>query len=174
MQLQQIRNRAHNPAEEQKLKYLETRRIQDYLDKGIGDCWLKEERIAEILAKAITHFEGIKYISHAWCIMPNHFHWILTPHDGNSPQVVQSSLAAIVHSIKSYTAHGANKILKRNGPFWSREYYDHCIRDGEQFGRLVMYTIENPIKAGLCREWNEWRWIGCSDAIRCSLDKLKD
>lgn len=156
LQLKEIRkqNRTPNP-EGQRLKYLETRRIQDYLDKGIGDCWLKEERIAEIVVEAIRYFEGVRYISHAWCMMPNHLHWVLTPQNRNGVEKFDSSLSAIMHGLKSFTAHQANKILKRSGPFWSREYYDHCIRDAEQFARLVIYTIENPVKAGLCTNWQD-------------------
>jgi putative transposase len=72
---------------------------------------------------------------------------------------------------KSFTAHSANKILQRTGQFWSREYYDHCIRSSDEFYRLVQYTIQNPVKAGLCEEWNEWSWTICSDSIKEFLEK---
>ena len=80
------------------------------------------------------------------------------------------ALVSIMHSIKSFTAHQANKILKRKGPFWSREYYDHLVRSSEQFGRILVYILENPIKAGLCNHWREWPWTICSAAIAASFE----
>ena len=37
----------------------------------------------------------------------------------------RSVLSRIMHSLKSYTANRANKILRREGRFWQRESYDH-------------------------------------------------
>jgi REP element-mobilizing transposase RayT len=93
--------------------------------------------------------------------MPNHLHWIITPKE--------ESLTEIIQGLKSFTAHQANKILNRDGPFWSREYCDHLIRSEEEFGLLIMYTIENPVKAGLCEKWDDWQWTGVSDEIRALL-----
>lgn len=71
---------------------------------------------------------------------------------------------------KSFTAHSANKILQRSGSFWSKEYYDHCVRSSEEFYRLVQYSIQNPVKARLCEEWNQWPWTICSDKIKEFLE----
>jgi REP element-mobilizing transposase RayT len=150
------------PEEEKRLNYLKSKRIQEYLDKGIGQCWLRQEEIAEIVANSIKFFEKTRYVSHAWCIMPNHVHWLITPKESES-------LAKIVHSIKSYSAKEANKKLSRTGTFWNREYYDHCVRSSDEFGRLVMYTLNNPVKAGLCKEWRDWPWTKCSTAIEEQL-----
>ena len=57
-------------SEEQRLKYLETKKIQEYLDNGIGECWLKEASIAELIKEAIIYHDGTRYISHACCICP--------------------------------------------------------------------------------------------------------
>lgn len=47
-----------NAFEEQRLKYLETRKSQDYLDKGLGECCLKEPAIAELVQEAVLHHDG--------------------------------------------------------------------------------------------------------------------
>jgi REP element-mobilizing transposase RayT len=148
--------------EQKRLNYLQSKRIQEYLDKGIGECWLGKREIAEIVANSIEFFESKRYISHVWCIMPNHVHWLMTP-------AQNESLTKITHSIKSFSAHQANKKLNRNGAFWNHEYYDHCVRSSEEFGRLVMYTLNNPVKAGLCKEWQEWKWLRCSEEIQTQL-----
>jgi REP element-mobilizing transposase RayT len=155
--------------EQTRLKYLESSAIQKYLDKGLGECWLQISDVAEVLVNAIAYFDGSRYRSHALGIMPNHFHWLMTPAFQQNTSSINSSLISILHSIKSFSAHQANKILKRTGPFWSREYDDHLVRDSEQFGKLLAYILENPIKAGLCRHWEEWRWTKCSQEIYASL-----
>jgi len=61
-------------------------------------------------------------------------------------------------SLKGYTAREANKVLNRTGAFWEEESYDHEIKDGEEFGRVVRYVLNNPVKAGLVNHWSEWPW----------------
>ena len=67
-------------------------------------------------------------------------------------------LDVIMHSLKSYTAQEANKLLKRRGTFWAAESYDHEVRDEAEYHRIVRYVINNPVKAGLVKEWREWPW----------------
>jgi hypothetical protein len=55
-------------AEEQRLKYLQTKKIQDYLDAGYGECWLKRPSVAAMIEEAVRHHDGDKYICHVCCI----------------------------------------------------------------------------------------------------------
>lgn len=58
-------------------------RIQDFLDSGYGSCFLGDDRLAEIVEKALLHFDGKRYALHAWCVMPNHTHTLFTSLAGN-------------------------------------------------------------------------------------------
>jgi len=136
----------------QRLKYLETTKIQDYLDKGFGECWLRDPRIAGLLVDSINHFESKRYVSHAWCIMPNHVHWVFTPTAIAESSQAASNLIAILHGLKSFTAHEANKILNRTGAFWSREYYDHAVRSDEELARLVDLHDSESSKSRILQE----------------------
>jgi REP element-mobilizing transposase RayT len=125
--------------------------ISRYEDAGHGACWLRDERIATLVENALLHFDSQRYRLVAWCIMPNHVHGLAEISE-NWP------LAGIVHSWKSYTAHEANRILKRSGDFWFREYFDRFVRDDRHFANAVQYIEQNPVKAGLVRTREEWRW----------------
>lgn len=114
------------------------RRIHDALDRGYGSCFLRDDRLAEVVEDALLHFDGERYALHAWCVMPK--------------------MSKIVHSWKSFTAHECNKILKRNGKFWEREPFDRYIRNQRHFQNAVAYIENNPVKAGLCEEAEAWRW----------------
>jgi putative DNA methylase len=126
----------------------------------------------------------------AHCVMPNHVHVLFQPLEidvatGGSPvestirnaatgeppasTIVgelsdqHSPLARIMHSLKSYTAHEANKVLKRTGTFWQTESYDHWVRDEDELERIVHYICANPVKAGLVERPEHWFWCSCHD-----------
>jgi putative DNA methylase len=67
-----------------------------------------------------------------------------------------SPLSSIMHSLKSYTAHEANTILHRTGPFWQSESYDHWVRDEQELDRIVAYIANNPLEAGLVERLQDW------------------
>ncbi len=141
--------------------YLEQRRLfgewdaELHLDKQ-GPRWLGDARIAELVAGSLHHRDGQVYRLVAFCIMPNHLHWVIVPlptEDG-----VFHSLPAIMHSLKRYTARQANLLLGREGAFWQAESYDHVVRDEAEARRIIEYVLNNPVKAGLAQRWEDWRW----------------
>ena len=153
--------------EKQRLDYVFSKKVQDYLDRSYGQCWLEDPQIAEMVVNALRHFDNKTYNLHAWCIMPNHVHVVITVISNADKSV--SDLIPILHSWKSFTAHLANKFLLRSGPFWQQEYYDHRIRNDEEFAHYVEYTLLNPVLANLCTGWRDWKWAGCSKEIESLL-----
>ncbi|MEK6622535.1 MAG: hypothetical protein AABZ13_08625 [Planctomycetota bacterium] len=45
---------------------------------------------------------------------------------------------------------------RKGHTFWQRESYDHLVRDEEDFIKACYYTLNNPVKAGLCMKAEEW------------------
>lgn len=127
-------------------------KVDGYLDAGHGACWLRCPEIANLVAGALGFFEGRRYELRAWVVMPNHVHVVVWPRP-------PWTLSKILHSWKSFTASRANRILGRVGqPFWQVESFDHLIRNDEDLARCCAYTVNNPVKAGLCRRPEEWKW----------------
>jgi putative DNA methylase len=127
------------------------RRIEDWLDASHGACWLRHPRIAELMENALLHFDGTRYHLLGWVVMPNHVHLLLET-------IPDWPLENLIFSWKSWTAREANKVLRRNGVFWQRDYHDRYIRDGEHFDSAMQYLEQNPVKAGLCGRAEDWRW----------------
>jgi len=125
------------------------KRIEVYLDQGHGSCYLRDRQVAECVQQALLFHDRVKYRLSAWVIMPNHAHLLCTPLSGHS-------LADIMHSIKSFTANEANKLLNRKGRFWQKEYFDRYIRNARQFDRTVTYIENNPVRANLCDKAEDW------------------
>lgn len=80
--------------------------------------------------------------------MPNHVHAIVAPNEDRS-------LAAILHSWKSYTAKAINRAIGGSGPFWQEESFDHLIRSPQDHERFERYVRNNPRRAGLAN----WVWV---------------
>jgi REP element-mobilizing transposase RayT len=125
------------------------RRAERCLDSGLGECHMRDSRIAKIVADAIQHFRGTRYEVLAWCVMPNHVHVVFSP-------LGENRLEGILHSWKSFSALTANRLLRRRGPFWQREYFDHLVRNEGSLLKIIRYVKENPQKAGL----RNWPWVG--------------
>ena len=126
------------------------RKLEAYLDRGRGECHLRRADIAGLVEGAVrfhhTHWYGLL----AWVIMPNHIHLLV--------KVGDTSLFKIVKELKRYTAREANKLLRRAGAFWAEDYFDTYMRDAEHGLKTRHYIENNPVKALLVREPNEWPW----------------
>ncbi len=140
--------RKTSAAEERELRSLHSRRLERALDRCSGACLLRNPAVAQAVADALRHFDGSRYLLYAWCVMPNHVHVLFQP-------VGTTVLADVLHSWKSYSAKAANRILRRRGELWQREYHDHLIRSLDAFERAERYIAANPQKAGL----HDWRWV---------------
>jgi REP element-mobilizing transposase RayT len=125
--------------------------VEKFLDAGYGECHLQDPAIAEMVQNSLKFHDGEKYDLHSWVIMPNHAHILTTPYEG-------VELAEIAHSIKSYTAHEANKMLGRTGRFWQVEPFDRYIRNAKHHAAVIKYIENNPVKARLCKTPDEWRF----------------
>ncbi|MGM9699565.1 MAG: BREX-1 system adenine-specific DNA-methyltransferase PglX [Prevotella sp.] len=112
-------------------------KIDKWLDAGYGSCILQDERIRKIVEDSILHFNGEKYNIHAYVIMPNHVHVLLSPIGDNQVQ-------SIVGSWKKFSAHEINKMLNQTGSVWERESFDRMVRGNEDFEAKFKYIEANP------------------------------
>ncbi len=110
---------------------------------------LSQPGISDLVQEALLHFQAQRYDLHAWVVMPNHVHAVVTPYHGHP-------LSKTLHSWKSFTSLKINKALGRSGVFWESESFDHLIRTVDRFERFVRYTEANPVKAGLCAKPSDW------------------
>lgn len=117
-------------------------KLNQNLDQGYGSCLLKEPGISNIVDKSLTFFHGSRIWTGDRVVMPNHVHALLTP-------IGDEKLEEVLQSIKGFTANAINKLRSIEGPVWSRESYDHIVRDEEQLARVQRYIRNNPAKAGL-------------------------
>jgi putative DNA methylase len=116
-----------------------------------GPLWLNDPEIAGDAQGAIRRGAELgHYVLRAFVIMPNHVHVLL------DPLVPLDQLTA---GIKGVSGRDANARLGRTGkPFWQDESFDHWIRGPGQFARTRAYIENNPVKARLCANPQDWPW----------------
>lgn len=119
------------------LKWEKYNRIEKYLDKGNGECFLNNLECRNIVAQALLHFDNVRYKIVSYVIMPNHVHVVLMPY---GEWMVQD----IIKSIKHYSALRINRLLGRVGQVWQKESFDRIIRDEQHYQNILKYIYNNP------------------------------
>ena len=66
-----------NPKLQREYDLTFTREFMEYLDRGLGECPLRNERVAEIIAGALRFFDGERYWLGDFVVMPNHVHLLV-------------------------------------------------------------------------------------------------
>jgi putative transposase len=111
---------------------------------------LQSDRSARLLLDVLYHYraEG-RYRLHAFVVMPNHFHTLLTV----GPEL---SIERAVQLIKGGFAFRAGKELGFHPPVWQRGFSEVRVLDIASFEQHVRYTHENPIRARLASSAQEF------------------
>ena len=117
-----------------------------------GPFYLSQPALADMVVEAIHYGAALlgHYNLHAFAVMPNHVHLLVTP---------AVALCKVTKSLKGITAKRANAMLVRAGsPFWQEESYDHLVRQASEFDKIRYYIEENPVRAGLVTAASQYRW----------------
>jgi putative DNA methylase len=128
------------------------------LDHGAtGPLYLSRQEIAKLVVDALQvgDHKLQRYQLHAFVVMPNHAHILVTP------KVTSSRWLG---PLKGFTAYRANELLGSHGQtFWQDESYDHLVRSEGEFDRIRAYIEENPVTAGLVSEAEQYRWSSAAN-----------
>ncbi|MDB6147469.1 MAG: hypothetical protein JWO45_1133, partial [Spartobacteria bacterium] len=84
-----------------------------------------------------------------YVIMPDHIHLFFR---GN----YESTVAQWVRLLKRHLS----KSIPEARPHWQDGFFDHLIRHSESYGQKWDYVRENPARAGLIANVNDWKWQG--------------
>jgi putative transposase len=135
-------------------------RMDEMLDHEPAVRHFARPELAEIVRRSLAHFENARYVTLAWVIMPSHLHWLFQPLPAWSQTIPRGRTPreAIMHSLKSFTAHECNHVLGVRGEFWQQESYDHWIRDDAELERVIAYILHNPVRAGLATSSDQYRF----------------
>jgi putative transposase len=111
----------------------------------------------ELFLDTLQHYrkEG-HYKSHAFVVMPDHVHLLLTPQDITVERVV------------GFVKGGFSHRLDSKMPVWQRGFTDHRIRDREDFEIRREYIHQNPVRARLVEHAESYAY---SSAYRVPIEE---
>jgi REP-associated tyrosine transposase len=114
------------------------------------------EPICNLFMTALLHYrDEAKYALHAFVLMPDHFHLLLTPS-------TETSLERAVQYIKGGSARRIGEELKLRFPVWQRGFSDHRIRDAADYGAHLRYIENNPVKKKFVARPEGYPWSSAS------------
>jgi REP element-mobilizing transposase RayT len=88
--------------------------------------WILPAAARDIVLSSCLFLDGKKIELHAAVVMPEHVHMIFSVL--RNQEGYQYAFAEILGPVKGYTAHEINKKIKRHGPVWQDESFDHvCV-----------------------------------------------
>jgi len=117
-----------------------------------GSLYLRQPAIADMVVEAFEHAANIlgHCRLHAFVVMPNHVHLLVTP---NVP------VSELTESLQALTSARAKAMLGlTDSPFWHEKNYVRMVRYEAEFEEIRNYIEENPVRAGLLREAGEYPW----------------
>jgi len=87
----------------------------------------------------------------AYCYMPDHLHLLIEGQD-------QASLKDLMRLFKQRTSYDYKQ--ETDDCLWQPSYYDHVLRNDESFIRVGRYIIDNPVRAKLVKDFQDYPYIG--------------
>jgi putative transposase len=100
----------------------------------------------------------------AYCLMPNHVHLILVPHNKNS-------LATLLRRTHARYARRINLMHDWQGHLWQERFHSFVMDDAHLLA-AGRYVELNPVRAGLCNRADEWPWSSVHFHLHRQLDPL--
>jgi len=102
--------------------------------------FFRHDRWARLLLATLDHYSKTSFTLHAYVIMPDHLHLLITP---------KESLEKSVQLIKGGFSFRVKRDLEWNSEIWQSGFTDHRIRDEEDWHRHLQYIRQNPVDAKL-------------------------
>jgi putative transposase len=104
----------------------------------------------------------------AFVVLPEHIHaiWTLPPDDPDFStrwRMIKTRFARAIPKTEYLT-----RVREARGErgIWQRRFWEHLIRDEEDFGRHVEYCYINPMKHGLVRRVQDWPYSSFHRDVR--------
>ena len=118
------------------------------------------ETYARLFLKTLYHYrrEG-RYVLHAFVLMPDHVHLLLTP-------ARDVTIERAVQLIKGGYSHALGTLRGRKAEVWQRGFTDHRIRDPNDFANHLNYIHQNPVVGRIVSDLRDYRYCSAFHGFR--------
>jgi putative transposase len=88
---------------------------------------------------------------HAYCLMPNHVHLLVTP-------AAIDGCARLMQRLAQLHTQYMNRTYGRSGSFWEGRFRSCLVQAEDYLIACYRYIDSNPIRAALCGNPGQYRW----------------
>lgn len=127
--------------------------------------FLTDEKVRGLLHDAwINTRNRFPFTTEAICLLPDHIHciWQLPENDTDYSvrwkEIKRLFTKGYLQQIGPGDERNDSHIKKGEAGIWQRRFWEHTIRDQEDFNRHVEYIHYNPVKHGLVNQVLDWPW----------------
>ena len=89
----------------------------------------------------------------AYCVMPNHWHFVLWPRKDGELTAFLRRLTH-THTQRWHAAHGS----AGTGHLYQGRFKSFPVQRDEHLLKVIRYVERNPLRAGLVKRARDWRW----------------
>ena len=126
------------------------------LERHNNDLLIRE---IDLLRKVVRNVKQ-KYPFHidAWVVLPEHMHCIFTLPPNDSDFSLRWRLIKSGFSRSLPKTEYLSPVRKASGErgIWQRHYWEHLIRDDDDYQRHIDYVHVNPVKHGYVERVQDW------------------
>lgn len=102
--------------------------------------------------------DNYPFVIDAFVVLPDHLHaiWTLPPGDFDFPIRWRLIKARFARALPEQEDRDAIRIKRGERGIWQRRFWEHLIRDENDYARHVEYCYFNPLKHGLVTRVSDW------------------
>jgi putative transposase len=107
------------------------------------------------------------YKLHAFVVMPDHLHLLLTPSDA-------TTVEKAMQMIKGGSSHRIGLERPNKFPMWQTGFHDRWIRDAEEYRGSKQYIEQNPVVARLSEAAEAYPYSSASGSYVLDLSRFDE
>ena len=114
-------------------------------------CFYSDEDCEAYLRSLGNYAAGLACSLHAYVLMGNHVHLLLTPSR-------EGGVASLMRSASEHYAHYAEAIHHRDAALWEDRFEAFPVHFGRYLLSCMRYIELNPVRAGVVARPEQYRW----------------
>jgi putative transposase len=148
-----------------------------------GGCWfftvnlldrrstLLTDQVEDLREATRRTREQYSFHIDAFVVLPDHVHAIWTLPEGDSDFSMRWRLIKIQFAKSIPKIELLSKVRRARGErgIWQRRFWEHLIRDDDDYRRHVEYCYINPVRHGLVKRVRDWRFSSFHRDVRAGL-----
>jgi putative transposase len=127
--------------------------------------WLCDDLPRQVLRRGIEAVrKDYPFAIDGFVLLPDHFHLLMTLPEGDANfsermrRIKGFVTRKIGHLPQFQTDPNLSREKRGEKYVWQRRFWEHCIRDEQDFKNHLQYIHNNPVKHQYCKNPEDWKY----------------